>query len=65
MILAGLVVLGTLYDFYKIAVKYYHNNFVLNTRILIVENQTESVINSDEKEKLIEVYQNESKSKFN
>lgn len=64
-ILAGLVALGTLYDLHKIGVKYYHNNIILNTQILIVENQVETAINDDEKERLIEVYHNESKLSLN
>lgn len=59
-ILAGLVLIGTFYDFYKIGLKYYHNNVILNSRILIVENQTENIINDDDKQRLIETYQNES-----
>lgn len=54
-----MVALGTFYDFYKIAANYKINS-LLNTRILIVENQVETLINDDEKERLIEVYQNES-----
>lgn len=56
--------LGTFYDFYKLMLKYFQNNNISNTQIIIVENQVESVMNTDDGEKLIEVCQNKSLTYF-
>ena len=44
--------------------KYFQNNNIPNTQIIIVENQVESVINTDDREKLIEVCQNKGLTYF-
>ena len=58
-LLVGIVAIGTLYDLYRRCVRRFHRSILHETNI--VDTQSQTTINSEEKEKLIERYEADSK----